>query len=166
MPTDPSLVDEYGCLRKGNKAPLAHKLCVYAQQPPQPDVTIVDVSQLLYHVVWPFRGTVSVLVESMKTRLSAIAGEKILVFDKYYDVSAKDHERMRRCGMGSINYGLTINTPLPGRDAILKNKHNTLQLSTVLSTYNFGEGVLVESRSHGTFNHDEADNDLTPPQGR
>ncbi|MEE8115221.1 MAG: hypothetical protein V3T23_12820, partial [Nitrososphaerales archaeon] len=153
----PSLIDEYGCLRKGNKAPLAHKLCVQAQQPLQPDVTIVDASQLLYHIVWPFRGTVSVLVESIKTRLSTIAGQKILVFDKYYDVSAKDHERVRRAGIGSINYDLTINTPLPSRDAILKNKQNKLQLSKVLSTYNFGEGVTVESRSHGAFNHDEAD---------
>ena len=42
----PSLV-EYGCLRKGNKAPQL------------PDVVIVDAQQLMYHVIWPCGGTVS-----------------------------------------------------------------------------------------------------------
>ena len=149
------MIDEYGCLRKGSKAPLAHKLCVKAQLPPPPDLTIVDASQLLYRVVWPLREIVSVLVESIKTRLSIIAGE-ILVFDKYHEVSAKDHERMRGAGIGSINYDLTRNTPLPSRDTIMRDKHK-LQLSECLSTYDFGEDVTVESCIHGAFNHDEAD---------
>ena len=84
-------------------------------------------------------------------------GEKILVFDKYNSVSAKDHEYMRHAGLGSINYNLTINTPLPSRDAIMRNKHNKLQLMELLSTYNFGEGVTVENPSNGVFTHDEAD---------
>ena len=63
---------------------------------------------------------------------------------------------MRRAGLGSIHYDLTINTPLPSRDAIMRNKHK-LQLSKVLSTYSFGEGVTMESPHDGVFNHDEAD---------
>ena len=63
---------------------------------------------------------------------------------------------MRRAGIGSINYNLTINTRLPSRDAIMRNKHNKLQLVKVLSTYNFGEGVTVEGYD-GMFKHDEAD---------
>ena len=31
------------------------------------------------------------------------------------------------------------------------------QLSKIISTYNFGKGVTVESRSDGVFAHDEAD---------
>ena len=156
-PIPPSLIDEYGCLRKGSKAPLAHKLCIQAQRPSPPDVTIVDASQLLYHIVWPSRGDASHIVKSIKTRLSSLPGKKVLVFDKYHNVSAKDHERMRRAGLGSINYDVTINTPLPSRDAIMRNKHNKLQLSKVLSAYSFGEEVTVESASKGVFNHDEAD---------
>ena len=133
MSNTPSLIEEYGCLRKGSKAPLAHKLRVEAQRPSPPDVTIIDASQLLYHIVWPSRGDASVIVKSINTRLSSLAGKKILVFDKYH-VSAKDHERMRRAGLGSSN-DLTVNTPLPSRDAIMRNKHNKLQLSKVLSTY-------------------------------
>ena len=71
-------------------------------------------------------------------------------------MSAKDHERMRRAGIVSVSYDLTSNTPLPSRDAIMKNKHK-LQLSKVLSIYNFGKGVTVERRTDSVFTHDEAD---------
>ena len=93
-PIPPSLIDEYGFLRKGSKAPLARKLCVKARQPMLPEVTIVDMSQLLYHIVWLSNGNALVLVKSIRTRLSSLPNEKILVFDKYNSVSAKDHERM------------------------------------------------------------------------
>ena len=156
-PVPPSLIDEYGTLRKGSKAPLVHSLCVKTNPTLLPDVTIVDVSRLLYHIVWPHRGDASVIVASISTRLSTLAGDKVLVFDKYYDVSAKDHDRMRRAGIGFISYDLTNNTPLPSRYVIMKNKHNKLQLSNILSTYDFGKGVTVESRSDGVFAHDEAD---------
>ena len=65
----PSLVDEYGCLRKGNKAVLMHRLGVKQCQLQRPDVVIVDAQQLLYHVVWPCGGSVGVLAESLKARL-------------------------------------------------------------------------------------------------
>ena len=68
-PVPPSLIDEYGCLRKGTKAPLAHTLCTKIRQALLPDVTIVDVSQLLYHIIWPFRGNASAIIDSIKTRL-------------------------------------------------------------------------------------------------
>ena len=40
---------------------------------------------------------------------------------------------------------------------MMRNKHKKLQLSKVLSTYNFGERVTVESQSDGVFSHEEAD---------
>ena len=156
-PIPSSLIDEYGCLKKGSKAPLAHKLCVQTRRPLPPDVTIVDASRLLYQIVWPSKGDALVIVEFIKMRLSSFPAKKVLVFDKYHKVSAKDHERMQRAGLSSINYDLTINTPLPSRDSIMRNKHNKLQLSKILSTYSFGEGVTVESASNGVFNHYEAD---------
>ena len=52
----PSLVDEYDCLRKGNKAPLVERLGVKHAQPQLPDVVIVDAKQLMYHVIWPSGG--------------------------------------------------------------------------------------------------------------
>ena len=55
-----SLVDEYGCLRKGNMAVLMHLLGVKQCQLQRPDVVIVDAHHLLYHVVWPCGGSVCV----------------------------------------------------------------------------------------------------------
>jgi hypothetical protein len=156
-PVPSSLLDEYGFLRKGSKAPLAQKLCVKISHPPPPAVTIIDVSQLLYHITWPCKGDASAIVKPIKTRLSFLPGKKVLVFDKYNDVSAKDHERVRRAGIGSINYELTVNTPLPRREAIMRNKHNKRQLAKVLSTFNFGKDVTIDSHSDGIFGHDEAD---------
>jgi len=155
-------------MRKWIKAPLAQKVCVQAQRPLLLDVTIIDASLLLYHIVWPSRGDASVIVKSIKTsrillsscqRVSrhSLAGKKIIVFDKYNSVSAKDYARVRRAGLGSSNYDLTTNTPLHSRDAIMRNKHNKLQLTKVLCTFSFDEGVRVESPSDGVFNHDEAD---------
>ena len=60
-----SLVDEYGCLRKGNKVPLVERLGVKLQLP---DVVIVDAQQLMYYVIWPCGGT----VESLNARLAII----------------------------------------------------------------------------------------------
>ena len=98
----PSVVDEYGCLRKGNKAPLVERLGIKHAQSQIPDVVIVDAQQLMHHVIWPCRGTVEVLAESLNTWL-ALCGpaQKILVFDWYDYASVKDHERQRRAGVGS-----------------------------------------------------------------
>ena len=58
----------------------------------------------------------------MKARLASLPGECVLVFDRYDNASPKDHERMRRVGVDCTNYNTTINSPLPSRDAILKEK--------------------------------------------
>ena len=66
----PSIIDEYGCLRKGNKSALARRLGVKQVAPQDPDVVIVDAQQLLYHSVWPCSGNASVLADSMKWQLN------------------------------------------------------------------------------------------------
>ena len=102
------------------------------------------------------------MFDNTKQRLSSQHGypagaEKILVFDRYDDISAKDHERVRRGGEGSTDYNLTINSPVPSRDAILKNKHNKLELSRILSTLDMDADMSIDSRYNGGFEHDEAD---------
>ena len=148
-----SLCDEYGCLRKGNKAVLVKRLGVPLREVQTPDMVIVDTQQLMYHIRGSQAGNASVLVESMKHRLARYPPDfdKLLVFDKYHDMSAKDHERMRWAGEGSINYNLTINSPFPSRDAIMEIKYNKGQLSHVISSFHFGRS------SDGAYSHDEAD---------
>ena len=46
-----SLIDEHGCLRKGNKSDLVKRLGVLETLPNTADAVIVDVSQLFYHIV-------------------------------------------------------------------------------------------------------------------
>ena len=84
------------------------------------DVVIVDVSQLFYHIVWPHGGSASDLITSTQSRVKRYPEdtEKIIVFDKYVDVSAKDHERLRRAGESVIDCELSISSTLPKRDAI------------------------------------------------
>ena len=48
-----SLIDEYGCLRRDNKAVLASRLSVLHQNTVAPDIIVVDAQQLLYHITWP-----------------------------------------------------------------------------------------------------------------
>ena len=50
-PVPPSLIDEFGCLRKGDKTVLVKCLGVPVNSAPAPDVVLSDASQLLYHVV-------------------------------------------------------------------------------------------------------------------
>ena len=72
-------------------------------------------------------------------------------------VTHTDHEQMRRAGVGSVNYNLAINSPLASRDAILKNKHNKSQLSRVLSTFDMGAAVTIDTQDTGVFGHEEVD---------
>ena len=103
--------------------------------PSTPDVVTVDMQYImLYHIVWPYGRDASVLFENTNQRLSGYHGylpgtEEILVFDRYDDISSKEHERIRRGDVGYTDYNLPINSSLPSRDAILKNKHNKLELS-------------------------------------
>ena len=80
-------------LHEGNKSALANRLGV---KQAQALVVIVDMQQMLYHIVLPHGGDASVLGESIKRRLSCYAAgtEQILVFNRYEELSDKDHERM------------------------------------------------------------------------
>ena len=97
---------------------------------PLPNVVLVDGSQMLYHIVWPVAGTIRDIALSINARLTNVytaagVGEILVIFDHYNDEpSAKDHERRRRAGVGATEYKLTINTPLPGREAVMKSTSN------------------------------------------
>ncbi len=99
------------------------------------------------------------LIASIKGRLSRYPNDsdRIVVFDKYQGVSAKDHKRKRRAGEVVIDYELSITCSLPKRDTILKSKNNKQSLASVLSTFSVGENVIMETKDDGAFCHDEAD---------
>ncbi len=83
--------------------------------------------------------------------------EKIIVFDKYQDVSAKDHERMQQADKIILHYDLSITSPLAKRDAILKSKNNNRRLASVLGSFSLGENAMMDTREDGAFGDQEAD---------
>ena len=120
-----SKIDEFGFIRKGNKANIVKKLAIISTEPCPPDEVIVDGGQLLYHIAWSCGGTISTVATSMATRLKnySVISTKIF-FDRYGNVSAKDHERSRTVGAVPAKYNLTLSTPLQNRDIIMKSKAN------------------------------------------
>ena len=132
-----------------------NRLGIMLSRPGSPDIVIVDGQQLLYHVTWPCGGDPSVMVASMKARLASLPGECILVFDRNDNVSPNDDERMRRAGVVSTNYNIPNNSPLPNRDTFLKNKHKTLQLCRVFSTFDMSAAVTIDTQDTGVFGHEE-----------
>ena len=71
-PVPPSLIDEQGCLRKGNKSGLVKRLGVLETSQEAPEIVIVDGQQLLYRIVWPHGGSPSDLIASMQARLQTV----------------------------------------------------------------------------------------------
>ena len=110
-----ALIDEQSCLRKGNKSVLVKRLGVVELSAKPADTIIINVSQLFYHIVWPHGGSPSNMIASIQTQLSRYPcdSKKVVAFDKYRDVSTKDHERMRRAGEAIADYELSITSTLP-----------------------------------------------------
>ena len=98
-PVPQALIDEYGCLRKGDKAVLVKSLSVSVTTPYASDVVLVDAGQLLYHVIWPVSETTGDLAASFGTRLAQYppVSKNIILFDIYDQdaPSAKDHGKRK-----------------------------------------------------------------------
>ena len=90
-----SLIDEYGWIRKGNNSILPNHLGLKQVSAPAPHIVIVDMQQMLYHIVWPYGEDAYDLSKKIKYRLSCYCAstEQDLVFDRYDTLSAKGHEK-------------------------------------------------------------------------
>ena len=109
--------------------------------------------------VWPCGGTISTVATSKATRLKnySVIPTKIS-FDRYDNVSAKDHERSLRAGDAvPAEYSLTLTSPLPNRDIIMKSKANKRLISRLLCTCTMASHILMVGEDEGLLNHDEAD---------
>ena len=136
------------------------KLAVVSTEPSNPDYVIVDTGQLLYHIIaWPSGGTVSTFATSMATKLQPYnALPTTVVFDRYGKVSAKDHGRERSTtGVCAGTYNITLTSPLPNREIIMKRKANKRLLSRLLCTCTLAPNILMVGEDEVLFNHEEAD---------
>ena len=156
-----SLIDENGCLRKGNKSILANRLGLKQVSVPAPDIVIVDMQQILCHIVWPHGGDASDLSEHMKRRLSCncASTEQVLVFDRCDDLSAKDHERMRH-DMLMRFHRLQPDHEQSITQTRCYSQEQAQQVGAVMSAVFIqprGLDVTLGSRDDGAFTHNEAD---------
>ena len=156
-PGPPSLIDEYGSLRRGSKAPLVHNLCVTTKPTLLPDVTIVDVSQLLYHIAWPDRGDASVIVASINKRLSTLAGDRVLVFAKYYDVYIMRQANLEELDIGVKMGGRKINNLRYADDTTLlaESKEELLQLVTNVKEKSAQAGLYLNLKKTKVMSTEE-----------
>ncbi len=160
MSSVPPIIDEFGCLRKGDKSVLVRKcLGIPVENPPSPNEVYVDGSQLLYHIAWPVvgKGKVENVAAGMQERIKNVKGTKYVVFDRFQPLTAKVHERQRRAGEGATAYNLSLQTMLPGREAVLKNTSNKIKLCQLLCTFDIGGDVQMISKDDCIAWHDEAD---------
>ena len=83
-----------------------------------------DGPQLFYGIMWPHVSSPSEIIASNEEHLSNYpeASKKIVVFDNYQDISAKDHVRMRQGSGAVLDYDLSMASHLPKRDAKMKTK--------------------------------------------
>ena len=58
------------CLLKSNKYVLFKYLGVFENEPVDPDILTVNVQQLLYHILWPYGGTITETIASHWSRLN------------------------------------------------------------------------------------------------
>ena len=63
---------------------------------------------------------------------------------------------MRRAGVWSSNYNIDINSPLRSIDAILMNTHDKRQLGRMLSTFDMGAPVTIDTQDTAVFGHEDA----------
>ena len=96
-----------------------------------PDSVVVDCCGLLWHVEYPKNGTVSNFVNNFINKVSRFlqTSSVFLIFDKYWDYSAKSSTRCNRSdNQSSREYHVTLETPIPTISALLGNYKNKVQL--------------------------------------
>ena len=158
-PVPSSLFDEYGNLRKTSKAMLIKKLGFTCDDRTDVQVQLIDGNEMLYNISWPRSGTTRQLCYNFLNAVKKPAHDVYVIFDKYHKNSIKTHERNRRTGQYIYpDRNITINTPLPNRDAIMKNTENKKKVIKLLCENNTEyPHVRMVSQASCPFGHEEAD---------
>ncbi|KAG0729507.1 hypothetical protein GWK47_030173 [Chionoecetes opilio] len=112
---------------------------------------VVDVSALLWTLEWPSQGTVDTFISVFKVWVNArlLEADVHLCFDRYFEYSTKSSTRSARANATRVHQ-LERKTPLPARDAVLKNSANKKQLNTLLCDAILSDDNFLQ---HATQNH-------------
>jgi len=98
-----------------------------------PTAIVVDVSAVIWTLEWPAHGTVATFISGFKIWLSLqLSGADVyLCFDRYHDYPTKSSTRSARATNSRVHH-LTLTTPLPARDTMLKNYTNKARLNALI----------------------------------
>ena len=102
----------------------------------------MDVSAVLWTVDWPTHGTVGTFISGFKAwlRVRLSEADVHLCFDRYRDYSTKSTTRSSRAAATRVHQ-LDLITPLPARDAVLRNSANKAQLNSLIC-----EQILIDEQ--------------------
>ncbi|KAG0725666.1 hypothetical protein GWK47_038169 [Chionoecetes opilio] len=116
-----------------------------------PTSMVVDVSALQWTLEWPSQGTVDTFISVFKVWVNArlLEADVHLCFDRYFEYSTKSSTRSARANATRVHQ-LERKTPLPARDAVLKNSANKKQLNTLLCDAILSDDNFLQ---HATQNH-------------
>ena len=111
---------------------------------PSPDSIIVDASALLWSVMWPSSGSVKDFANGFMKRVTSLllTADVYLIFDRYRDNSIKNCTRYGRLSSVCTEIDLTLDTPLPTQNTVLKFTKNKVKLIRLLVEFisqNVGE---------------------------
>ncbi|XP_066927982.1 uncharacterized protein [Clytia hemisphaerica] len=137
-----SIFQKNGEMRPPNaKSELKEALKVTTSQRNQtkPEVIIVDGCAKFWDVRWPTNGTVRDLAYKMYQyvtyQLSKENSDVFLIFDRYFKYSIKGATRDQRTGNISHNHILSLDSPLPTREIVMKSSKNKIQVIDIVSKY-------------------------------
>lgn len=116
-----------------------------------PTAVVIDVSAVLWIVHWPANGLVETFINGFKVWLSGqLSGSDVhLCFDRYQEYSTKSATRSARAPSSRVHQ-LNLKTPLPSRDAVLKNSSNKARLNVLLFEQILGDNEFLQM---STQNH-------------
>ena len=157
-PVPSSLFDDYGDMRKGNKAVLIHNLAVFSTGSLGPvEAEIIDGNEAIYHTSWSRNTTLKNFAENFVNSFDNIH-DTYVIFDRYDKQSIKCHERIRRAkGNKPREYMLNSNTELPARDIFMKSDENKRKLIQYMCNTNITNPHLRLIGDDCIYGHEEAD---------
>lgn len=114
-----------------------------------PTAIVMDVSAVIWTIDWPAHGTIGTFISGFKLWLSRQLSEAdvYMCFDRYHDYSTKSSTRSARATASRVHH-FTLTTPLPARDAVLKNYSNKARLNTLICEQILSDKEFLQNVTH------------------
>ena len=125
------------------------------------NVSVLDGSPRLWVVPWPADGSVNDYIAKFKYAIGKRlqVGDVYLIFDRYYDYSAKSVGRGTRETWVNRVHHLQFNSKLPAQKILIASSKNKKQLMQLIVKDLVRDKKFREDNTrHAMLSHEEADN--------